>query len=109
MDIPMLDENEWESIVPSLNNAIADIKRYRETHGVSLAEARGHYGKEALATYHRLTGFQETNPDALWHHRLSLYGPSCCACGKPLRTPQAKLCAECGTLSQEGREFTRES
>jgi len=40
---------------------------------------------------------RETNPNALWHHRLSQLGPSCRACGKPLRTVRAKFCAECGT------------
>jgi len=106
----MLDENEWELIAPSLNNAISDIKRFSDTHEVSLTEARAHgYGREALAVYCHITGFHETNPDALWHHRLSLYGPSCCTCGKPLRTPQAKLCAECGTPRQEDPELTRET
>jgi len=96
-DIPMLDEEEWAEVEALLSNAIEQIKRYREEHGVSLAEARRDgYGKEALERYFKITGFRETNPEALWHHRLSLYGPPCGACGKPLRTPQAKLCAACG-------------
>lgn len=93
----MLDEHEWARVRPLLDDAIREIKRYRELHGVSLAEARekGH-GQAALALYHSLTGFQETNPNALWHHRVSLFGPPCVACGKPLRTPVARHCAACG-------------
>lgn len=93
----MLDEHEWERLAPHLTDAIQQIKRYREAHGVSIAEARAAgYGQEALKIYYEITGFRETNPDALWHHRLSLLGRSCSCCGKPLRTPSAKLCAECG-------------
>lgn len=93
----MLDEHEWERIAPHLANGIEQIKRYREMHRVSLAEAKAAgYGQEALKVYYQITGFQETNPDALWHHRLSLFGAPCSFCGKPLRTPNAKLCAECG-------------
>lgn len=51
---------------------------------------------EALDLYQRLTSFRETNPNALWHHRMSLYGPICASCGKPLRTPEASFCAACG-------------
>jgi len=29
-------------------------------------------------------------------HRLSDLGPDCQDCGKPLRTPRARFCAECG-------------
>jgi hypothetical protein len=97
MALPMLDEHEWELIHPLLQDAIQDIKRYREAHGVSIAEAKEKgYGLAALALYRSLTGFAETNPDAIWHHRLSLFGPPCAGCGKPLRTPQARMCAACG-------------
>ena len=43
-----------------------------------------------LAEYERITGLGETNPNAVFHHRLSEYGPPCRHCEKPLRTPQAR-------------------
>jgi hypothetical protein len=96
-DVPMLDEAEWQVMAPLLSQAIEDIKRYREEHRVSLAEAqKSAHGVSALAKYKELTGFGETNVNALWHHRASLYGGPCKRCGKPLRTPNASHCAECG-------------
>jgi hypothetical protein len=97
MDLPMLTDDEYERLSPHLSNAIREIQSYRQQHGCSLAEARANaYGARALEIYRDLTGFQETNVDALFHHRLSVYGPPCHACGKLLRTPQARWCAECG-------------
>ena len=94
----MLTEDEWEEVSPSLANAISQIKEYRELHQCSLAEASAKgFGQKALVAYERITGFKETNPNALFHHRLSIYGPPCRACGKPLRTPQAWFCAMCST------------
>lgn len=97
-ELPMLDEDEWAQLEPLLANPIDRIKSYREVHGVGLGEAHEHAFDEALAFYNTLTGFNETNGLALWHHRLSLYGPPCAHCGKPLRTPRARLCAACGRL-----------
>ncbi len=94
----MLTDDEWEEVAPSLTNAISQIKEYRELHQCSLGEATAKgFGKAALVAYKRITGFKETNPNALFHHRLSMYGPPCRACGKPLRTPQARFCAMCST------------
>jgi len=49
-----------------------------------------------LDYYNQLTGLAETNPNAIMHHLVSLYGPACENCGKPYRTPQASFCAACG-------------
>ena len=95
MDIPMLTEEEWATISPHLSDSIEQIKRYREEHGGSLQEATQKGLGSALDVYQHLTGFKETNPNALWHHRLSIYGAPCHACGKPLRTPHARYCAMC--------------
>jgi len=93
----MLTEAEWEVVSPALANGVAQIKAYREKYNCSLAEARAHgYGQDALELYEKITGFRETNPDALFHHRLGIYGPLCGACHKPLRTPNASYCAACG-------------
>jgi hypothetical protein len=59
--------------------------------GVRLRDAFG----PVVAEYERITGLRETSPNAIYHHRLSLYGPPCRFCGRPLRTPQANLCGSC--------------
>ncbi len=95
-ELPMLTEEEWQTVSPFLSDGVAQIKAYRELHGCSLAEATSKgFGRFALIAYERLTGVKETNANALFHHRLSLYGPPCHSCGKPLRTPQARFCAAC--------------
>jgi hypothetical protein len=93
----MLDEDEWRQVLPALHEGIVQIQEYRLRHSASLEEAKRHvYVEGALERYYATTGFRETDIDALWHHRLSMFGPPCRACGKPLRTPRAKLCAACG-------------
>lgn len=98
MVLPMLDEAEWAQLALLLQVAIPEFMEEHRRTGVSLGEAQatGVLGGRALALYRDLTGFEETNLNALWHHRISLYGPPCTHCGKPLRTPRAKLCAACG-------------
>jgi hypothetical protein len=94
----MLDEREWEQVLPHLAHGIHDIRAYHQAHGGGLMEAKMQvYGNGALQRYYEITGYRETSINALWHHRLSLYGPPCLSCGKPLRTPRAKFCAACGT------------
>ncbi len=96
-DIPMLDENEWAIVAPLLSRSLADIKAERQRSGLLLStDLLAQRFTPALEAYERLTGFHETNGNALWHHRLSLYGPPCVSCGKPLRTPQARFCPACG-------------
>jgi hypothetical protein len=79
MVVPMLNEEEWAKMGPLLSEA-----HKPEAHNA------------ALALYEELTGSRETNINAVSHHRVSLYGPACDQCGKPLRTPRARFCAACG-------------
>ena len=95
IEIPMLDEQEWQRVGALLG--VDGIKAYQERQRVGLEQAKNEASWEALALYREITGFAETNANALWHHRIALFGPPCHVCGKPLRTPRAKLCAECGS------------
>lgn len=71
-------------------------------HGVPEADAY----RPAVDLYEEFTGLRETNPRALYHHRIAMYGPPCENCGKPLRTPAAKLCAACWHRVREpGQKF----
>jgi len=93
----MLTEQEWKRMEPALNQAISDVQQYRVQNKCSLADALEHaHGHTALELYRAITGFAETNINAIRHHRISLYGLPCQACGKPLRTPRASFCAACG-------------
>ena len=65
--------------------------------GFKLAKAdRKQRFKELLEYYNNLTGFGETEPNAIMHHSLEQIGADCENCGKPYRTPKAKLCVNCG-------------
>jgi len=95
-DMPMLDEQEYAEIACLHRNGIESVKDYRKRTGAPLENVsmQDHYAT-MLARYEEITGYKETNPNAIVHHRLSLYGPPCTTCGKPLRTPRAKLCGSC--------------
>jgi hypothetical protein len=79
-EVPMLDDEEFAQVVSKQN---------RDEHTTKARSA------PFLDEYERITGFREANINAVWHHQISLYGPPCKSCGKPLRTPQAKLCGSC--------------
>ena len=101
MDVPMLDDQEWQQIGAPEGNLIQAMKDYQSRYGVTLAVAKGEAPKEILARYKNLTGFDETNVNALYHHRIEIYGPPCQACGKPLRTLVARRCVECGAVRSD--------
>lgn len=97
----MLEEHEWQLVLPHLMDGINQTKEYRRVHTASIKEAkRAICGDGALQRYFEITGFRETNVNALWHHRVIQFGPPCSNCGKPLRTPRAKFCAECGASAE---------
>ena len=81
-EVPMLDDDEFK-LVSSLRDTGTEGDRREQMFGPLLRE------------YERITGFCETNPNVIFHHVLSMYGPPCARCGKPLRTPRAKLCGTC--------------
>ena len=81
----MLDEEEFEKARElyslGFKNGVSDrLERF----------------KLLLDYYNNLTGFEETEPNAIMHHEIALYGPPCENCGKPYRTPLATFCAACG-------------
>jgi hypothetical protein len=95
MDIPMLDEGEFVAIQQAFHAVFSPVGR-------SAARRSPPAGVDdrfapVLALYKDLTGFTETNVNAVMHHRLSLYGTPCATCEKPLRSSSAKFCVACGS------------
>ena len=98
----MLDEAEDAEVAAATVKAMRSLSARAEREGrdVSGAEKRDalQAGRDAHA---RLTGRRDADAHAVRRHVLARYGPPCAACGKPLRTPQARACMECG-LAVEG-------
>ena len=92
----MLTDEEWTKVGPLLQKTIEGIKELRSETGAGLQEALDSLRHQACQRYYEITGFRETNPNAIWHHRLSDYGPECPQCGHLFRTPNAAFCAACG-------------
>jgi len=96
--VPLLDKTEWAQLQPFLTDMIQNIQRYRESNGASLNEAlKQRYERPPLEKFFQLTGYRETDVNALRHHQLDRYGPPCPNCGRLLMTKVARSCAQCGT------------
>lgn len=87
MDVPMLDELEFEIASHLYGEGFKNIAPKLTI------ESRF---KPLLDYYKIITGMEETEPNAIMHHRIAQYGPPCENCGKPYRTPKASLCVACG-------------
>ena len=87
MEVPMLDEEEFSIAHQLYGDAFKGLKP-----GLTIEECF----QPMLDYYNELTGFGETEPNAIMHHRIAQYGPLCENCGKPYRTPDASFCAACG-------------
>jgi hypothetical protein len=61
----MLDEDEFKIV----------ISKHGAKGTGSKAEIRERFYGPVPREYERITGFRETNANAIYHHRLSLYGP----------------------------------
>jgi hypothetical protein len=96
-EVRMFDEIEWPRVRALLFAHRESIKHIRKSTGAMLDEAVAASDTSAIRALHlSLTGAHFWDPEALWHHRLADCGPACRACGKPLRTSTARICAECG-------------
>ena len=94
----MLDEDEFASVSSLYNESMQATKQFRQAHNIPLKSATiEERFRPVRHIYEQLTGMKDCQENAILHHRLSLYGPPCRACGKPLRTPKAKLCGACMT------------
>jgi len=92
----MLEEHEATELYAALHEATRRAKQYREETQVSLEDTPlDMLFQPALDIYEQVTGFRETRYERLYHHVVAEYGPPCRSCGRPLRTPTAKLCASC--------------
>ena len=87
MELAMLNEEEftiayklWSECVDARKPGVDRLIRF----------------KPLLDYYKSVTGEEETEPNAIMHHRIAQYGPPCENCGKPYRTPQASFCPACG-------------
>lgn len=87
MEIPMLDDAEYAVAGELYSEGV----RSRDRTGTRLERF-----KPLLDYYKEVTGWDETEPNAIMHHCISMYGPPCEKCGKPYRTPKASFCAACG-------------
>ena len=97
----MLTDAEYALVIRANREGMAFVEAERERRLIRPLEPirlpRPHLesSRAMLEMYRLLTGWEETNPAAIGHHRISLYGPPCESCGKPLRTPRARFCAAC--------------
>lgn len=87
MEVPILEGEEGEKAYELYGAG------FRNNAGGGTIEGRF----KALIDYYKVvTGQEETNPNAIIHHIVEIYGPQCEKCGKPYRTSKASFCAGCG-------------
>lgn len=104
MGVPNLGEDEWREVAPIFYEPEDRIENHRlSSRARKTRSPEDVAAVPVLAKYNELTGFFESNTNAIWHHRRVLFGPVCDTCGKPVRTPRARFCAECGTTTEVGR------
>lgn len=107
----MLDDDEWAVIVEAHRagddetTRMAVIERERVRRGLptplpltadaTLAQRKL---RHLAAGYEMFTGVPEADPNLVWHHLVSQYGPPCPQCARPLRHAGAEQCRECGAV-----------
>jgi hypothetical protein len=93
----MLDEQEYAEALRRYGECMKATKEFRQRWNVPLEDASIHQRFGPLREwYQRISGFPDCHQNAILHHRVSNFGAPCRVCGKPLRSPRARLCAACG-------------
>ena len=93
----MLDEQEYTEAFRLYGECMNATKEFRQRWNVPLANASiDERFRPIREWYEQLTGVPGCHANAIMHHRFSDLGNPCRVCGKPLRSPRAKLCAGCG-------------
>ncbi|MCP4371620.1 MAG: hypothetical protein GY797_26385 [Deltaproteobacteria bacterium] len=106
IEMPFLDEAEWQVISPLLKSSAEEIKQYRSKNQCDLKTARKNVKSSAMVIFEELTGRPGIHFDIIAHHRLSDWGQECKECGNLLRTSKAIMCAKCGFKSNAfGRAY----
>src|ERR1035441_141180 len=106
-DMPMLDEQEYAEACSLYREFTMGVKKFRQQWNVPLASVDiDERFRPVREWYEQLTGVS-CRENAIMHHRLSHLGNPCRVCGKPLRSPRAKLCVSCGTATRS-EEHTSE-
>ncbi|MFC5404681.1 hypothetical protein [Cohnella soli] len=96
-EMPMLDEAEYARIHKLYGDCMRATMEFRQKHGLSLEQiSMDDRFSPVVKEYEKITGVSGIHHNAIMHHQISLFGAPCQYCGKPLRTPNAKLCASCG-------------
>jgi hypothetical protein len=108
-EVPMLDEAEFAIVSQAYADCMASLKDMRVRERIGLAEAPiNALFRPVREAYAALTGWEDMHENAIAHHRIATYGPPCRQCGKPLRTPRARLCIVCGAAVEMGGHYERE-
>ena len=93
----MLDESEFARVAELYTEAVRAVELYRRRHRATQETVPTELLLQPVRReYQAITGVFEPDTRTIMHHRASLYGPPCPACGKPLRSPHSTSCVECG-------------
>jgi hypothetical protein len=92
----MLDEEEFSSVNQLFREGMEGTKEFRQRWNIPLEGIPvNELFRPVRMRYEELTGMKDCHQNAILHHRISLYGPPCERCEKPLRTPKARFCGNC--------------
>jgi hypothetical protein len=96
-DVPMLDEVEYAEVRAIYDTCYRAAKSYRTRRNAPLDKTPlAELYKPVQQAYGRITGVVGFDPHHILKHRIADFGPPCANCGRPLRTPDAQMCASCG-------------